>query len=214
MTLHLNADGNWLELRRTAPLDPKGPALFLDRDGVVIEEVAFLADPRRVKLIAGAAATIIRANRAGWPVVIVTNQSGIGRGVFTWDEFALVQAAGESALARAGAVLDMVLACGYHPTEAKGRYLAAHSWRKPGPGMILEAAKRLGVELARSWIVGDNVIDIQAGREAGLAGGLHVLTGNGPQHRDQALAAATPAFRAIVVQSIAEVPRHVPGLGD
>ena len=214
MTLPLSADGNWLELRRAAPPRPGGPALFLDRDGVVIREIAFLSDPKLVELIPGAAATIVRANRAGWPVVIVTNQSGVGRGIFTWNQFASVQAAVESALARAGAAIDMVLACGYHPTEAKGRYRAAHPWRKPAPGMILEAAKRMDVALGRSWIVGDNVIDIQAGSAAGLAGGLHVLTGNGPQHRDQALAAATPAFRVVAVPSVAEVPRHVPGLGD
>lgn len=213
MTLHLTHDGNWLEQRRAPKPVPGRPALFLDRDGVVIEEIAFLSDPTRVKLIAGATATIARANRAGWPVVIVTNQSGVGRGVFTWDQFAAVQAAVETKLRAEGAELDLVLACGYHPTEAKGRYLAAHSWRKPAPGMILEAARRFAVDLKRSWIVGDNAIDIEAGRAGGLAGGLHVLTGNGMKHRDQALAAATAQFRVVAVSSVAEISRHVPGLG-
>ncbi|MGQ0676549.1 MAG: HAD-IIIA family hydrolase [Rhodospirillales bacterium] len=212
--LHLTDDGNWLEMRRSPTGGAARPALFLDRDGLVIEEIPFLSDPAKAELIAGAASTIAAANRAGWPVVIVTNQSGVGRGVFTGEQFAAVQAAVAAELERQGAALDLVLACFYHPTEGKGRYCASHSWRKPAPGMILEAARRLAIDLKRSWIAGDNAIDILAGRAAGLAGGLHVLTGNGAAHRDRALAAATADFRVVPVASVAELPGHIPGLGQ
>jgi D-glycero-D-manno-heptose 1,7-bisphosphate phosphatase len=215
-TLHVTEDGNWLELLRPqargrADAHP-GPALFLDRDGTVIREIGDLHEPEKVELIPGAGRIIAAANRAGWPVVIVTNQSGVGRGVFTWENFAAVQAAVTAALAAEGAAIDMVLACAYRPETGLGRYRAAHPWRKPGPGMLLTAAKHLSIELGRSWILGDNVIDIEAGREAGLAGGLHVLTGHGETYRARALAAATTRYRVFGIADIAAAPRHIPEL--
>lgn len=213
-TLHLTEDGNWLEVRRPSLSGGLRPALFLDRDGTVIREVAFLHEPAKVKLIAGAAQAIAAANRAGWAVVIVSNQSGVGRGVFTWAEFAAVQEAVVAGLAAGGAAIDMVLACAYHPEAGQGRYRAAHSWRKPGPGMITAAAGGLGIALERSWIVGDNAIDMQAGRAAGLAGGLHVLTGHGGTFRAEALAAATPVFPVIAVADIGAAARRIAGLAE
>ena len=211
-TLHLTDDGNWLEVRRQSRGGGVRPALFLDRDGTVIDEIGDLHEPEKVRLIAGAGAVIGAANRAGWAVVIVTNQSGVGRGVFTWDQFAAVQATLMDALSDEGAAVDMVLACAYRPETGLGRYRAAHSWRKPGPGMILAAAERMGIDLVRSWIMGDNAIDMEAGRAAGLAGGLHVLTGNGEIHRVRALAAATAAFPVFGVADIGAAPRHIPVL--
>lgn len=211
-TLHLTDDGNWLEVRRQSRGGGVRPALFLDRDGTVIDEIGDLHEPEKVRLIAGAGAVIGAANRAGWAVVIVTNQSGVGRGVFTWDQFAAVQATLMDALSLEGAAVDMVLACAYRPETGLGRYRAVHSWRKPGPGMILAAADRMGIDLGRSWILGDNAIDMEAGRAAGLAGGLHVLTGNGGIHRARALAAATAAFPVFGVADIGAARRHIPAL--
>ena len=211
-TLHLTDDGNWLEVRRPPTKVGARPALFLDRDGTVIQEIGDLHEPEKVKLIPGAGAVIAAANRAGWPVVIVTNQSGIGRGVFTWAQFASVQAAVMGALAAENAAIDMVLACGYHPEKGQGRYRSAHSWRKPGPGMVLAAAERLNIDLARSWIMGDNAIDMEAGRDAGLAGGLHVLTGHGATYRTRALAAVTPTYKVFGVADISAAPDHIAAL--
>lgn len=211
--LHLTDDGNWLEIRRPAARGMPRPALFLDRDGTVIHEVGDLHEPEKVRLIPGAGAVIAAANRAGWPVVIVTNQSGVGRGVFTWAQFASVQAAVMAALAAENAVVDMVLACAYRPETGLGRYRAAHPWRKPGPGMLLAAAERIRIDLKQSWIMGDNAIDMEAGRDAGLAGGLHVLTGHGATHRVRALAAATSDYKVFGVADIGAVLTHVPALG-
>ncbi len=211
-TLHLTDDGNWLEVRRPSPKGGARPALFLDRDGTVIQEIGDLHEPEKVRLIPGAVGVIAAANMAGWSVVIVTNQSGVGRGVFTWDQFASVQAAVVDALGAEGAVIDMVLACAYRPETGLGRYRAAHSWRKPGPGMLLAAAERLRIDLKRSWIMGDNAIDMEAGRDAGLAGGLHVLTGHGETHRVRALAAATPGYKVFGIADIGAAPRHIPDL--
>ena len=171
----LDGIGLWLEARAAPSKGPPRPALFLDRDGVVVVETGYLHKARDMKLAPGAAALIAACNRRGAPVVIVTNQGGVGRGYYDWRDFAAVQEAIAGALlAAAGAAWDMALACGYHP-EGRGSFRrAAHPWRKPAPGMLLAAARRLPIDMARSWIVGDRATDIEAGRAAGLAGGVHV----------------------------------------
>lgn len=150
-----------------------GPAVFLDRDGVLVEDPGYLSDPAQVRLAEGADAAIRRLNAAGHPVVVVTNQSGVGRGYYDWEAFDRVQVEIAARLAAQGARLDAVLACGFHE-EGVGPLRAAHAWRKPGPGMILEAGRALGVVLPNSWIVGDKATDVAAGAAAGLAGGVLV----------------------------------------
>ena len=171
----LDGIGLWLEARGAAPGGPPRPALFLDRDGVVVVETGWLHRPEDMRLAPGAADRIAACNRENIPVVLVTNQGGVGRGYYDWRDFAAVQAAiADALLAAAGAAWDMVLACGYHPHGRGSFRRAAHPWRKPAPGMLLAAARRLPIDLARSWIVGDRATDIEAGRAAGLAGGIHV----------------------------------------
>lgn len=159
------------------------PALFLDRDGVIVEEVNYLHREDDVSLLPGAAALIAHANRLGVPVVVITNQAGIGRGLYDWPEFEAVQRHIEAALAHDGAHLDAAFACPYH-AEAKPPYdVPDHPDRKPNPGMLLRAASDLGLDLGASWIVGDTAADIRAGVAAGVAGGVHVLTGHGERER-------------------------------
>lgn len=150
------------------------PALFLDRDGVVVEDCRYLSRASDLALLPGAAGVIAQANRLGIPVVEVTNQSGIGRGYYGWNEFVEVEEALARELAAAGAHLDAVLACPQFPD---------HPARKPRPGMLLAARDLLALDLQRSWIVGDKLDDLLAGAQAGLCGGLHVLTGQGHAHR-------------------------------
>jgi D-glycero-D-manno-heptose 1,7-bisphosphate phosphatase len=202
----LVGDGIWCELKaHVAEGDFAGrPALFLDRDGVVIEEVAYLHDPGRVRLIPGAAPAIRAARAAGAAVVMVTNQAGIGRGYYDWPAFAATQARVEAELAEAGARLDMVLACPYAPAGS-GRYIHAdHPDRKPNPGMLLRAGARLGLDLAASWMVGDRDVDVAAARAAGLAGALHVATGHGGRagERTAALARAAARFEVRAVDDV------------
>ena len=166
--------GLWRETRGAPPAGPPRAALFLDRDGVVTAETGYLARAADVALAPGAAALVASCNRAGTPAIVVTNQSGVGRGFYDWNAFAEVQRAVASALAAEGAAYDMALACGYHECGQGPMRCAGHPWRKPAPGMLLEAARCWPVDLARSWIVGDRATDIAAGRAAGLAGGLHV----------------------------------------
>jgi len=161
--LHLTAEGNWCEVRRTALHREQRPALFLDRDGVLIEDRGYVGKPGDVWLIDGAAALIETVEARGWFTIIVTNQSGIARGLYSWEDFAAVQAELYRQLGRAADAIDAVLACPFFPE---------HAWRKPAPGMLLAAANLLPIALARSWIIGDRDKDLDAGAAAGLYGGM------------------------------------------
>lgn len=184
----IGADGVWRQVLTRVPGPPLRPALFLDRDGVIVEEVHYLHRVEDMRLEEGAAEVIAAANAVGVPVVVVTNQSGIGRGKYDWLDFVKVQEAMLDALADAGAFVNAVYACphidgGRPPYDAKD-----HPCRKPGPGMLLAAANAMPIDLSRSWIVGDRSGDMGAARRAGCAGGLHVSSGHGGADRERELA--------------------------
>lgn len=160
------------------------PGLFLDRDGVVVEDVGWLRRVEDVRLLPGIAALIAAANRAGVPVAVVTNQSGIGRGLFGWGEFAAVQRAIAAALARAGARWDAVFAAPFAPGEER--------MRKPAPGMLLAAAEALGLDIGASWMLGDRASDMEAAWRAGAEGGILIGAG-----RDGEDGAAPAGFRVL-----------------
>ena len=206
----IDQEGIWCQVLKPGS-EARRTALFLDRDGVVVDEVHHLRDAQDVRLVVGAAAVIAQANRRGFAVVLVTNQAGIGRGIFEWPEFARVQERIVADLAAAGASLDAVYACPHH---AKGRAPydhPNHPARKPNPGMLKRAIEALCLDAGTSWIVGDRASDLESGRAAGLSGGLHVLTGYGarPGEREAAMALADERFRAIGAASIADVPAQV-----
>lgn len=203
----LDADGIWLAAPRSAPAAPPGrPALFLDRDGLLVEEVNYLHRPEDLRLLPGAAPLLAAAAAAGWARVLVTNQSGIGRGYYGWADFAATEAELERLLAAGGGGLDLVVACPFHGEALPPYDRADHPDRKPAPGMLLKAAARLGLDRARSWILGDQASDIAAGRAAGLAGGVLVLEGHAlrPGEREKALAEATEAYRVVAVAGLLE----------
>lgn len=155
------------------------PCLFLDRDGVLVEETNYLHRIEDVVLIPSVVEGVAKANSLGLAVAMVTNQAGIGRGYYEWREFELVQQHILDACASVGARFDLILACAYHAEGIPPYKHEAHLWRKPAPGMLLEAARVLGVDLSTSHIVGDTLADLAAGAQAGLPGGTLVLTGHG-----------------------------------
>ncbi len=206
------AEGNWLQVLAddAALRGPARPTLFLDRDGVLVEEVNYLHRPEHLRMIPGAGPALARLRAQGWREILVTNQSGVGRGTYGWDDFRAVQARLMAELAAAGASLDAVVACAFHG-DGKGLYRRAdHPWRKPAPGMILAAAAQLPVDLARSWMVGDKASDAAAGRAAGLRGAVHVLTGYGRAERAAVEALATETFAVRVIDSVADLPAVFP----
>lgn len=152
------------------------PALFLDRDGVVIEDCHHLCDPNKVRLCVGARSLIEHACLQGVPVVLITNQSGIYRELFKWENFEMVNERMQELLG-ANAPLAGIYANGYGPNAP------ADSWRKPSPHMLFQASRDLNIDLSRSMMVGDRLSDLQAGDSAGLALVFHVLSGHGSSAR-------------------------------
>ena len=153
-------------------------AIFLDRDGTLNEEVDYLHKPEELVLIPGAAQAVARLNARGIPVVVVTNQSGIGRGYYGFDEFDKVTARMSGLLAEAGAHLDAVYVAPHHELGQGEFAHPDHPERKPNSGMLTRAAQEHGLDLSRSWMVGDKQSDLEAGRNAGCRVAL-VRTGYG-----------------------------------
>ncbi|QNI95448.1 D-glycero-D-manno-heptose 1/7-bisphosphate phosphatase [Synechococcus sp. A15-127] len=159
-----------------SPFCQRTPALFLDRDGVVIEDCHHLSDPDHVRLCPGSRQLIASADSHGWPVVLITNQSGIARGFFEWNHVERVNQRMQELLG-----LDAPLAAIY--ANGHGPDAPAGSWRKPSPQMLLEAATALNLDLGRSMLIGDRLSDLQAGAAADLAILFHVLSGHGRNAR-------------------------------
>jgi len=149
------------------------PAVFLDRDGTLIEEVGFLADPEGVALIPGAVEALTLLRDAGFVLVVVTNQSGIARGLYGVDDYESVAGRLDELLAVHGLRLDATRFCPHHP-DISGDC----SCRKPATGMHREAAETLGLDSTRSFFVGDRVTDLLPALELG-GEGILVRTGYG-----------------------------------
>ena len=177
-------------------------AAFLDRDGTIIQDAHYLADPARVVLVPGAAAALRRLAGAGYALVVVTNQSGIARGLYTEADFHAVQQRLETLLRAEGVALDGVFHCPHHP-----EYTGACECRKPQLGMYHRAAEQLGVSLPDSVFVGDRAKDVLPALATGGRGFL-VRTGYG--------AAEAPAVPAEieVVEDLAAVAERVLQSGE
>jgi len=146
---------------------PLRPAVFLDRDGTLIEDRHYLADPALVRLLSGVSEGLRRLHDAEYVTVVVTNQSGIGRGMFAEADYHRVHAEMLRQLAAEGATIDAAYFC---PAAPAAEGCEEHPDRKPSPGMLLRAATDLGLDLARSWTIGDKPRDIEAGQRAGCRG--------------------------------------------
>ena len=157
------------------------PAVFLDRDGTIIEDVGYLRHLDQIAFYPWSADAIRALNRAGLPVVLITNQSGIARGMLTE---ALVEAAHRriaERLAAGGARIDAYYYCPHHPQGKVEPFARACDCRKPACGMIARAAADLGLDPSRSFVVGDTWLDVGAARAAG-ARAILVRRGRGRQH--------------------------------
>lgn len=182
------------------------PAVFLDRDGTVIENVPYLDCPDGVCLIDGAREAIRACRAQGYAIVIVTNQSGVARGLLTADQYRAVE---ERVLDCIGAdLVDGVYACPFHPAGA-GAFAADHPWRKPAAGMLEAARTRLSIDMRNSIMVGDSLSDMQAGAAAGVRRLVHVLTGHGLAEREAVAGfvagIAAPAWSMDYLPSIAQL---------
>lgn len=147
-------------------------ALFLDRDGVINVDHAYVYRQEEFEFIDGIFELVRRARGAGYRVFVITNQAGIARGYYSEDDFHRLTAWMQDVFAVEGAPIDQVYYCPYHAEHGLGRYKIDSPLRKPRPGMILQAADEHGIDLARSLLVGDMATDIQAGEAAGVGRNL------------------------------------------
>ncbi len=153
-------------------------AIFMDRDGTVSEEVGYVNHLSRYRLLPNSLEAIRLINRAGFLAIVTTNQSGVARGYFSE---ALVQQVHDRLLSwmrDGGARIDAIYYCPHHPVEGQPPFRADCDCRKPRPGMIRRAAREHGIDLARSYVIGDSRVDLEAGAAAGVPGVL-VLSGYG-----------------------------------
>jgi D-glycero-D-manno-heptose 1,7-bisphosphate phosphatase len=190
-------------------LDHKGPALFLDRDGVVVVDRNYLSDPDQVELLPGVAETMMAATAAGYLLIGVSNQSGLGRGHFTPEDLERVMVRMDQLLENAGTGFDGFYYCPHAPADGC-------ECRKPAGGMFEEAAKSCRWESEKSWVVGDKSSDVAFGRNRGL-GSVLVRTGYGAEQEGEVkrqwsddprvlvaddLAAAFSAIRAVNIEDL------------
>jgi D-glycero-D-manno-heptose 1,7-bisphosphate phosphatase len=178
-------------------------AAFLDRDGVLTEEVGFVTRVEELRVVPGAFEAVRALRELGHRIVVVTNQSAVARGLLTEEGLAAIHADLERRFRVAGAPLDGIYACPHHPEAERVAYRAACSCRKPSPGLLLRAAEELGLRLDRgSVLVGDQARDLAAGRTAGVRCVL-VRTGKGTASEAQVRAEFPDA---VVCDSIRDVP--------
>ncbi len=149
-------------------------ACFLDRDGVINEEVNYLYEPEKVAIIPGVSEAIKILKRHGFLIIVVTNQAGVARGYYKEKDIHAVHTRIEQILDADGAGVDAFYYCPHHP-----EFDAECECRKPSPGMLLKAAGQYDIDLSQSFMVGDRIKDIEAARNAGCAAAYLVKTGHG-----------------------------------
>ena len=202
-------------------LSAKQKAVFLDRDDTVLKDPGYLAHPDGVVLLPGVEHAIIKLREAGFKIVLVTNQSGVARGMFDEAMLERIHAELRNQLVAKGAILDAIYYCPFHPDGKVEKYTKESDLRKPNPGMLLQAAEQLDLDLANSWMVGDSNRDVEAGRRAGCKGSI-LLTGktvdpeNMPDtNADHVVADLTEAaciiMRSIKADTNASVTAPMPG---
>jgi D-glycero-D-manno-heptose 1,7-bisphosphate phosphatase len=183
-------------------------AVFFDRDHTLIEDPGYISDPDNVRLYDDVVEALKRLGSAGYRLVVVTNQSGVARGILTEERLGEIHQRLEALLEQQGAGLDAIYACPYldGPEATVEAYRCPSDLRKPAPGMLLQAAADLELDLAHSWLIGDRARDIEAGRRAGCRTIL--------LERDQANPSARQANPDHVVRSLTEAADTVLRSGE
>ena len=166
------------------------PAIFLDRDGVINVDTGYVYLVDDFKFIDGVIDALLKLKQKGYLLVVVTNQSGIARGMFTEEQFMSLTEWMDWSLADRGVDLDGIYFCPHHPSEGSDQYRKSCTCRKPGPDMILDAVKHLDIDLTRSYMVGDKPSDMKAAINAGVAHKILLETGKAITEEGRALADA------------------------
>jgi D,D-heptose 1,7-bisphosphate phosphatase len=177
-------------------------AIFFDRDETIIEDPGYISDPEQVRLLPGVPDALIELRSMGYKLVIVSNQSAVARGIVTEEVLGQIHERLMQLLEEAGAYLDHIYYCPYHPDGVVPRYRRSSDMRKPSPGMLLEASKDFDIDLTESWMIGNSPIDIEAGSRAGCR--TILLDGRSGRERlkpDQII----PDYRAVNLKEVVNI---------
>lgn len=156
----------------------KNTAIFLDRDGTINDEVGYLDSADKLRIIPAAFEAVRLINASSMKAVVITNQAGVAKGLFTEEFVREINGQIQSAFLAQGALINRFYFCPHHPTEGIDPYRLICDCRKPEPGLLLQAAVDLNIDLARSYVIGDRLRDIETAHRAGAKGVL-VMTGYG-----------------------------------
>ncbi|MBE9188922.1 HAD-IIIA family hydrolase [Gloeocapsopsis crepidinum LEGE 06123] len=184
-------------------------AVFLDKDGTLIEDVPYNVDPKRIKLSEGAITGLQQLSEAGYVLIAITNQSGVARGYFQESALQAVKERLQQLLSPAGVSLSGFYYCPHHPEGMVKKYTMQCNCRKPEPGLLLQAAVEHHLNLSQSWFVGDILNDVEAGRRAGCK---TVLIDNGNETEWQLSPLRIPHYTVADLAAAAQVIIEVSGL--
>ena len=183
-------------------------AVFLDRDGTLMEDTGYLSDPAGVKLLPGVDLAIKSLHQEGFKIVVITNQSGVARGLLTEETLEEIHAELRRQLAEKGAMLDAIYYCPFHPEGRVPKYTKESELRKPAPGMLQEAAEQLDISLRSSWMVGDSTRDVIAGQAAGCQT-ICIQTSEDQTQPDDETAEEREFQADVTVQNLVEAARAI-----
>jgi D-glycero-D-manno-heptose 1,7-bisphosphate phosphatase len=187
-------------------------AIFLDRDDTLIEDPGYISHPNQIKLLDGVDKSLTELHSMGYKLVVVSNQSGVARGIVSEDALGEIHNRLKQLLAEKGTPLDGIYYCPYHPDGVIEKYRKESDWRKPNPGMLLAAAGEMNIDLGRSWMIGNSSRDI----EAGLKAGCKTILINHPSHSaSHKPGEPTPDYRAVnIKEAVNIVKKHHRSSGE
>jgi D-glycero-D-manno-heptose 1,7-bisphosphate phosphatase len=191
-------------------------AIFLDRDGTLIEDPGYISSPDQVKLLDGAAEALIKLKDMGYKLIVVTNQSAVARGIVSEKTLDKIHDRFKQLLAEKNAFLDQIYYCPYHPEGVVPKYRKESNDRKPNPGMLLTAAKNMDIDLSRSWCIGNSSRDIEAGHRAGC----RTILIDVPSHQKQSnseleVKSITPDYQGVNLrEAVNIIKKHIHSSND
>jgi D-glycero-D-manno-heptose 1,7-bisphosphate phosphatase len=177
-------------------------AIFLDRDNTLIEDPGYINHPDQVKLLDGVVEALIEFSAMGYKLIVVSNQSGVARGMVSEKTLGEIHNRLKQLLAERGAPLDRIYYCPYHPDGVIAKYRKESNWRKPNPGMLLAAADEMDIDLSQSWMIGNSSRDIKAGLQAGCK---TILTNHASHYKQHELGEPNPDFRAVNIKEAVNI---------
>lgn len=187
-------------------------AIFLDRDDTLIEDLGYINHPDQVKLLNGVAEALIEFGAMGYKLIVVSNQSGIARGIVSEKALGEIHNRLKQLLAERGAQLDRIYYCPYHPDAVIARYRKESNWRKPNPGMLLAAADEMDIDLSWSWMIGNSSRDIEAGLQAGCK---TILTNHASHYKQHKPGEPNPDYRAVnIKEAVNIIKKHHRSSGE